>query len=105
MVGHNIGRFVECVKDNISWLTRREGQHLCEAVLQNVIVGLSRAIFVRLVNAGENFATGGGVGRKLGNKRYLEVVAILLIGIPKMEVEIGHGRLVGFAQGHGVSDN
>ena len=50
-----------------------------------------RAIIVRLINAGEDIAANVGTSRELCKKGWEQVVEVLFLGVPKIEVEICHG--------------
>jgi hypothetical protein len=46
---------------------------------------------VCLINAGQYLAKFVGTSGELGEKRRKQVVEVLFIGVPEIEVEVGHG--------------
>ena len=50
-----------------------------------------RAVVACLINAGEYLASTVGASRELCEKGRKYVVDVLLVGVPEIEIEIGHG--------------
>ena len=55
-----------------------------------------------LIKAGEYLATIVGASGELCKERRKQVVEVLFIGVPKIEIEIGHGGQSSVAQRHYV---
>jgi len=54
------------------------------------------------IELGELVTTGIGPGRELDEERGKKVAKFLLVNVPKVKIEIGHGGLPSIAQGYNI---
>jgi hypothetical protein len=64
----DVGRFIECVNDQIDRWLIRERKHLFQGFGQNGITGLCLALVMSEIKLREDVTTGIGGSRKLGEK-------------------------------------
>jgi len=66
-------------------------EHLFQALFQSVFTGLLLSVFVDEIKLEKCVEIRIGLRRELSDERREQVVKVLLLGVPKIEVKIGHG--------------
>ena len=82
-----------------------EGNQFYETLYQFVFTRLLSATVVFEIKGEEYITITIGVSRKLGDERCEQIAALLLVGVPKVEVKIGHRSHSAVVQGNYVSNN
>lgn len=82
-----------------------EGDQFYETLYQFVFTRLLSATVMFEIKGEEYIAITIGASRKLGDERCEQIAALLLVGVPKVEVKIGHRSHSAVVQGNYVSNN
>ena len=99
----SVGALVECVNNYVSRTLGRMDDHFFETFCHCPITGLLNSIVVRGIKPGEYVATWVRASSELNEERWEQVAASLLIGIPKIAIEIRDRGISRLAQCHYVS--
>ena len=86
----SVWAFIQRVHDDIRWAVIGQCERLLEALNQDVISGLVRAVVVSHVCAVKYIAANIGASRELRKKGKDQVSAVLFISIPEVEVIVSH---------------
>ena len=85
----DVGTLIECVNENVSWLSCRDIEHLMKTIHKDANAGLSRALSVCRINTGNYLATRIQVDRKLNEKGGEKIANVLLFFfVSKVKEEI-----------------
>ena len=87
--------FIEGINDKVNQLLIWECDHILQAFYQFIFTGLLRAASVFEIEVVEYVTMTMRLIGKLSNERREQVATVLLVDVPKVEVEIGHrGQLI-----------
>src|SRR5579863_1201398 len=99
----SVGALVECVDNDVGGTLGRKGDHSFETFCHRPVTGLLNAIVVCGIKAEKYIATLIGASSELNEERREQVAASLLIGVPKIKIEICDRGISRLAQSHDVS--
>ena len=93
---------IERVQNNVRRALCFEDKHFFETFYHSLIARFRYSTIVRRIESGKYVATGIGPSRKLDEERRKQVVKLLFIDVPKVEIKIGQGGTSSVAQDYDI---